>query len=158
MVRAAKVIEQLDFPRPFVGEVLKELVDGGLDDLAAEVEAKLPLGCLEPWSCDWSQLGARALVGGAFQFVTVLLRPHGDRVIRDRYIAAETRALLRELGRDAAAAAFRREFNSTLADDGSENWLEEDVSEETFEDDGSEETMEGRLLAKKLRECGLLAE
>jgi hypothetical protein len=185
LAKAASVFEQLDFPRAFIAEVLKALIDDGLDDLAVEVEAKLPPGCAGPWFCDWSRLGARALVGGAFKFLTALLRPRGTRDVHVRYIATETRALLRELGRDATAAAFKREFSPTLADDGSEDWLEEDASEEAFEedgseeafeydgseaafehdgseeafeDDGSEEAMKGRLLAVKLRECILFAE
>jgi hypothetical protein len=71
--------------------------------------------------------------------VTVLLRPRGDRVVRDRDIAAEARALLRKLGRDAVAAAFMREFSSTLSGDG------------------GEEAVEGRRLAMKLRECAVSA-
>jgi hypothetical protein len=157
LAKAARVFEQLDFPRAFVAEVLNALIDGGLEDLAVEVEAKLPPWCSMPWSCDWSKLGVRALFGGAFKFLTALLRPRDTRDAEDRYIAFETHALLRELGRDATAAAFVREFSPTLADDGSEDWLqEEDASEEAF-DDESEEAMKGRLLAVKLRECSLLA-
>jgi hypothetical protein len=53
LAKAAKVFEQLGFPRPFVEGVLRALVDGGLDDLAVEVEAKLPPGCFEPGLGDW---------------------------------------------------------------------------------------------------------
>jgi hypothetical protein len=139
LATAAKVFEHLNFPRPFVEEVLKAFVDGGLDDLAAEVEAKLPPGCLERWFCDWPRLGARALVGGAFKFVTALLRPRGIRVIRVRHIVHETEARLRELGRHAAAAAFAAAFSSG------------------YSDDASEDTVESRRLAVKLRECSNLA-
>jgi hypothetical protein len=153
LAKAAKVFEQLDFPTPFWDDVLKALADGGLDDLAADLEAKLPPGCLEPLFCDWWNLGARALVGGAFKFVMALLRPRGNRVVTDRSIAKATGARLRELGRDAAAAAFMHEFSLTLAADAFESLFEDEASEEAFEDDGSEEAIEGRLLAMKLREC-----
>jgi hypothetical protein len=49
LAKAAKVFERLDFPRPFVMALLKAFVDGGLDDLATEVEAKLPTGCFDLW-------------------------------------------------------------------------------------------------------------
>jgi hypothetical protein len=147
-VKAAKVFEQLDFPGSLVGGVRKALVDGGLDDLAAEVEAKLPSECIGRWYCDWSKLGARALVGGAFKFVTALLRPLGDRALGDWHVAYETGVRLRELGRDVAAGAFGRAFSSTLADRG---------SEEAFEGNRSEEANEDRWLAMKLRECFDLA-
>jgi hypothetical protein len=148
LAKVANVFERLDFPRAPADGVLKALVDGGLDDLAVEVEAKLPPGCAESWSCDWSHLGARALLGGAFQFVTALLRPRGDRAVLGQDVAKATHARLRELGRDTAAAAFAAAFSSTLADRG---------SEEAFEGDRSEEANEGRLLAMKLRECSVLA-
>jgi hypothetical protein len=51
LAKAAKVFEQLDFPRPFVEEVLGALVDGGFDELAAEVVAKLPPRCLGSSYC-----------------------------------------------------------------------------------------------------------
>jgi hypothetical protein len=139
LAKAAKVFERLDFPRPFVEGVLKALTDGGLDDLATEVEAKLPPGCFWPGFCDWARLGARALVGGAFKFVTALLRPRGARAVSGRDIATETCALLRELGRDAAAAAFGRALNTTPSDDR------------------SEDAYEGRRLAMKLRGCSAVA-
>jgi hypothetical protein len=148
LAKAAMVFEQLDFPRPFVEEVLTALVDGSLDDLAVEMEAKLPPGCFGRRFCDWPKLGARALVGGAFKFVTALLRPRDTRVVTDQDIADETRTLLRELGQGAAAAAFRREFNPRRRDRG---------SEEAFEDDGSAASIGGRRLAVKLRECSVLA-
>ena len=44
LAKAAKVFEQLNSPRPFVEGVLTALVDGGLNHLAAEMEAKLPQG------------------------------------------------------------------------------------------------------------------
>jgi hypothetical protein len=91
-------------------------------------------------------LGARALVGGAFKFVTALLRPHSGRVATLRSIAEATGARLLELGRDAAAAAFAAAFRSTLADRESEG---------ASADDRSEEANEGRLLAMKLRECSI---
>jgi hypothetical protein len=149
LAKAAKVFEQLDFPGPFVDELLTALLDGGLDDLAAEVEAKLPPGCLEPWFCAWTKLGARALVGGAFKFVTALLRPRDHRVVLERDVAREAGARLRELGRDAAVVAFAAAFSSTLADRG---------SEEAFEDDRSDEANEGRRLAMALRECSTMAQ
>jgi hypothetical protein len=148
LAKAAKVFEQLDFPRPFVEQTLTALVDGGLDDLAAEVEARLPPGCLEPGFCDWLKLGARALIGGAFKFVAALLRPRGRRVVRVGNVADEARSRLCELGREVAAEAFGREFSARLADRG---------NEEAFEGDGSEEANRGRRLATKLRECSLLA-
>jgi hypothetical protein len=148
LAKAAKVFEQLDFPRSFVGEMLKALVDGGLDDLAAEVEAKLSPGCMCPHSCDWPKLGARALVGGAFKFLTALLRPRGARAASEWRVAKDTDARLRELGREVAAAAFGIAFSSTLADPR---------NEEEFDDDWSEEANEGRRLAMKLRECSVLA-
>jgi hypothetical protein len=148
LAKAAKVFEQLDFPRPLVAEVLTALVDEGIDDLAVEVEAKLPPGCFGSEYCAWPQLGARALIGGAFNFVTALLRPRDARVVTDQDIAEATGARLRELGQGAAAAAFGREFHSAITNRG---------SEEAFEGDGSEEAIEGRRLATKLRECGVLA-
>jgi hypothetical protein len=183
LVKASRVLEQLDFPRPFVAEVLKALIDGGLDDLAVEVEAKLPLERLWRCCCDWSKLGARALVGGAIKFVTALQRPRCDRDVSVRDMATRTVARLRELGRDVAASAFGREFEATLSDDGSEDVIEddgeeavdedgneeaveEDGSKEAFEDDGSDgaikedgdaEAIEGRRLAMKLLKCSVLA-
>jgi hypothetical protein len=157
LVKAAKVFEQLDFPIPFVEEVLKALVDGGLDDLAVDLEAKLPQGCVIRLYRDWERLGARALVGGAFRFVTALLRPRRPRVVSVRGITTQTRARLIGLGRDAAAAAFGREFSSTLLDDGSEEALEDDGNDEATEEDGSAEAIEGRGLAMKLLECSVLA-
>jgi hypothetical protein len=138
LAKTAKVFGQLGIPRLFVAEVLKALLDGGLDDLATEALAKLPPACAGQWFCDWSKLGARALVGGAFRFVTALLR-RGVRGVTDQSIADATDARLRELDRDAAAAAFGRAFNGTLLDDG------------------SEAAIEGRRLAMKLRECSVLA-
>jgi hypothetical protein len=157
LVKAAKVFEQLDFPGPLVEEVLKALVDGGLDDLAVDLEAKLPQGCLIRLYRDWERLGARALVGGAFRFVTALLRPRRPRIVSVRGIATQTRARLIGLGRDAAAAAFGREFSSTLLDDGSDEALEDDGNDEATEEDGSEDAIEGRGLAMKLLECSVLA-
>jgi hypothetical protein len=156
-VKAAKVFEQLGFPRPFVEGVLKALVDGGLDDLAAEALAELPSGCVGSSVCDWSKLGARALAGGAFKFVTALLRPRDARVVTGRSIAEAARARLRELGQGAAAAAFGREFTSTLADGRSEEAFDDDGSDEAFEDDGIAAAIEGRRLAVKLRECTVSA-
>jgi hypothetical protein len=129
--------------------VLRALVDGGLDDLAAEVEAKLPPGCFGSEYCAWPKLGARALIGGAFRFVTALLRPHGDRVVNDWDIAAETKARLRGLGQDITAAVFEREFNLPLG---------YDEREEPNEDYDGEDVNEGWRLAMKLRECSVLAE
>jgi hypothetical protein len=51
LAKAARVLEQLDFPRPFSEEVMKALLDAGLDDLAEELEAKLPPGCVDPRCC-----------------------------------------------------------------------------------------------------------
>jgi hypothetical protein len=157
LAKAAKVFEQLDFPRPFVVEGLKALLDGGLDDLAVEVEAKLPPGCFGSEYCAWPKLGARALLGGAFKFVTALLRPRDARVVRDRDIAEATCARLRELGQGAAAAAFGREFTSTLADGGNKGAFDDDGSDEAFEDDWIAAAIEGRRLAVKLRVCTVLA-
>jgi hypothetical protein len=143
LAKAAKVFEQLDFPRSLVEQVMKALVDAGLDDLATAVEAKLPPGCV--WVCwsKWHDLGVGALLSGAFRFLTLVL--HSDRVkgrrvasepgARLQNVAVETGARLRKVGRDAAAAAFEAEFNSTESDDG------------------SEEACEGRRLAAKLQEC-----
>jgi hypothetical protein len=180
LAKAAKVLEQLEFPGRFGEEVLKALFDGGLDDLAASLVAKLPLWYLDPWVCDWSKMGARALVGGAFKFVTALLRPRGRRVICVLRIAGETEALLRDLGRDATAAAFNTDFGSMLAglagkggvgedgrgeaikddarkeEEGSEEAFEQVGGGEVLEDDGSEEVTEGRRLVVKLRECCFL--
>jgi hypothetical protein len=108
------------------------------------VDAKLPPGCLELRYCDWSELGARALLGRAFKFVTALLRRR-VRGTTDQSIADATGARLRELGRDAVAATF----SSALADNGNDG---------AIEGDGNEEALEGRLLALKLRECSLSAE
>jgi hypothetical protein len=138
LVKAAKVFKQLDFPKPFVEDVLEALLDAGLDDLATEVEAKLPPGCVRMWRCKWSKLGARALLSGAFRFLVKLLRPRGDRVVPEREIADETGARLRELGRDADAAAFEAEYKSVHISVGS--------------GDPNEEGCGGHLLAMKLRE------
>jgi hypothetical protein len=157
LVKAARVFEQLDYPTSLVAGVLEALVDDGLDDLAVEVEAKLPPGCFRCLCCDWSKLGARALVEGALKLVTALLRPRGYRRVTDQTIVVATGAHLRELGRNAAAAAFGLEFGLMLADDGNGRWPQEDANEEAFEDGESEETIEGRLFAMKLRECCVLA-
>jgi hypothetical protein len=57
LAKAAKVFKRLDFPGPFVEDVLKALVDSGHEDLAAEVEVKLPSGCFVPGFCASSKLG-----------------------------------------------------------------------------------------------------
>jgi hypothetical protein len=122
-----------------------------------EVEAKLPPGCFGGWDGDWPDLGARALVGGAFKFVTALLRPRGDREVLERDVANQTVTRLRQLGRTSAAAAFEREYNSLLTDDGSEETSYDDGSEAAIENGGSAEAIEGRRLAMKLRECSTMA-
>jgi hypothetical protein len=157
LAKAAEVVGRLDCPRRLTAEVLKALLDGGLDDLAVEVEAKLLPGCRRALFWDWPRWGARALLGGAFKFVTALLRPRGARVVRVRDIANETRAQLLELGRAAVATAFGREFSSRRLDDGSGEAFEDDGSEEAIREDWSAEAFEGRGLAMKLLECSVAA-